>query len=248
MPQQKDRIVDSDTRLMPVVTMPVGNRRPNQFRIPMWLEVAMVALGLLATILTHAFNMFNYPRYELDEGTYISSAWSLTQGQITPYAYGYGHPPLAWMQLAGLVQLFGGNYFLFGNAINTGRVLILLFATGSALLVYLIVRQLCDSRLLGILAIAFFALSPISITYQRLVLLDNIGTFWMLLSLYFIVSSKSRLKFIALGGIAFGCALLSKEVFVMFLPAMMYAVWLYTTKFQRNFSFISFTYVVIALS
>src|SRR5205085_5484822 len=92
-----------------------------------------------------------------------------------------------------------------------------------------------------------FALSPISLTYQLQVLLDNVGTFWLLLSIYFIVISKSRLLYIVLGGVSFGIALLSKEIFLLFLPAMIYAVWLHTTKFQRKFALIAFSYTIIAL-
>ena len=89
--------------------------------------------------------MFNFPRYELDEGTYISNAWAITQGLISPYPYGYGHPPLAWMQIAAWMQLTGGP-FTFGNALNSGRVFMLFYAVGSALLVYLIVRRWSGSR------------------------------------------------------------------------------------------------------
>jgi hypothetical protein len=189
--------------------------------------------------------MFSFPRYELDEGTYMSSAWAILNGLITPYPYGYGHPPLAWMQIAGWVQLTGG-FFTFGNALNSGRVLMLLFTLGCSLLVYLIVRRMGGSRSASLLALVIFSLSPISLTYQRQVLLDNVGTFWLLLSLYFVVISNSRLLFIVLGAISFGIALLSKEIFLLFMPAMIYGVWLHTTKFQRKFALIAFSYTVVA--
>ena len=246
MPQQENRVASSETRLMPRVSLTGDSNQTKSFPVPAWLEATIVFIGLMASFVAHAYNMFNFPRYELDEGTYMSSAWAILNGLITPYPYGYGHPPLAWIQIAGWVQLTGG-FFTFGNALNSGRVLMLLFAVGCSLLVYLIVRRMGGSRSASLLAMIIFSLSPISLTYQRQVLLDNVGTFWLLLSLYFIVSSNSRLFFIVLGGISFGVALLSKEIFVLFLPVMIYGVWLHTTKFQRKFAMIAFSYTVIAL-
>jgi Dolichyl-phosphate-mannose-protein mannosyltransferase len=241
--------------------------RVSTWRIPIWLEAIMVTVGLAASFATHAINMFNYPRYELDEGTYMSSAWAILNGMITPYPYGYGHPPLAWIQIAGWVQLTGG-FFTFGNAINSGRVLMLLFALGCSLLVYLIARQMSTtfptgwakpgrsplpvgirssaSRSAGLLAMVLFSLSPISLTYQRQVFLDNVGTFWLLLSLYLIIASKSRLSYIVSAALSFGIAMLSKEIFLLFMPVMIYAVWLHSTRYQRKFTVIAFTYIVVA--
>src|SRR5437764_10640739 len=123
----------------------------------------------------------------------------------------------------------------------------LLFALGSSLLVYLSIRRLEGSRTTALLAVVIFSLSPLSIVYQRQVLLDNIGTFWLLLALYLLVISESRLLYIVLAAICFGISILSKEIFVLFIPAMIYAVWLHTTTFQRKFSLVAFIYTVISI-
>ncbi len=224
---------------------PVTLHRASRWSIPIWLETIMVFVGLAASFATHAINMFNYPRYELDEGTYMSNAWAILNGMIAPYPYGYGHPPLAWIQIAGWVQLTGG-FFTFGNALNSGRVLMLLFAVGCSLLVYLIARQISNSRSAGLLAMVLFSLSPLSLTYQRQVFLDNVGTFWLLLSLYLIIASKSRLSYIVSAALSFGIALLSKEIFLLFMPVLIYAVWLHSSRYQRKFTVIAFTYIVVA--
>ncbi|WP_201366544.1 ArnT family glycosyltransferase [Dictyobacter formicarum] len=242
---QAERLSDCETREVPRISL-LNPLPGHKFLAPPWVEVATLLLGLLVSLLGHAFNVFQFPRYELDEGTYISSAWAILHGQITPYPYGYGHPPLAWIQLAMLVPFVGG-FFTFGNAINTGRVLMLLYALGSSLLVYLIVRRMIRSRSASLLALVLFSLSPLSITYQRQILLDNISTFWLLLSLYLLIKSSSRLHQIVLAALAFGIALLSKEIMLLFLPVMIYATWLYTTPFQRKFALVAFTYTSIAL-
>ncbi len=245
MPHQERRIEVSETRLMPKVTLHT-TQRTRAIPVPAWLEAVIVVLGLVGTFVAHAYNMFNFPRYELDEGTYMSNAWAITQGLISPYPYGYGHPPLAWMQIAAWVKLTGG-FFTFGNALNSGRVLMLLYAVGSALLVYLIVRRLGGSLSAALLALVIFSFSPLSITYQRQVFLDNVATFWLLLSIYLLAGSNSRMLYIVLAGIAFGFSVLSKEVYLICLPIIIYAAWLHTTKFQRKFTLVSLIYAVIAI-
>ena len=247
MPQQGDRVASSETHMMPQITQINPVNKKGRVPVPRWLEAIVIVIGLIAAGIAHTVNMFDFPRYELDEGTYMSSASAILHGQLWPYAYGYGHPPLAWMQIAAWIQLTGG-FFTFGNAINSGRVLMLLYALASTLLVYLIVRRFGASRSAGLLAMVIFALSPLSITYQRQVLLDNIATFWLLVSLYLLVVGNSRLLYIALSAVTLGISILSKEVMVLFMPGMIYAVWLHTTQFQRKFALVAFTYSMIAVA
>ena len=214
--------------------------------IPTWLGALAIIGVLAAAFAAHAINLFNFPRYELDEGTYVSSAWAILNDRITPYPYGYGHPPLGWFQIAVWAQLSGG-FFSFGNALNTGRVLMALYAVASAFLLYLIAAHLSGRRSIGILAMILFSFSPLSLVYQRQVFLDNIAVFWLLLSVYLIITSKSRLAFIVGAGLAFGFAVLSKETAVIFLPVMIYLLWRNISKYQRMFGLITFTYAVLGL-
>lgn len=245
LPDQEKRVAASETRVMPSITLNPG-KQARAIPIPAWSEAILVVLALLGTLAAHAFNMFNFPRYELDEGTYVSYAWAITKGMIASEPYGYGHPPLGWIQMAGWMQLTGG-FFTFGTAINSGRVLMLLYALGSALLVYLIVRHMSGSASAGLLALVIFSFSPLSITYQRQVFLDNIATFWLLMSLYLLVVGQSRLKYVIGAAISFGVAFLSKETAAIFFPAIVYAAWLYSTKFQRKFTMTAFIYAIMAV-
>jgi transposase/4-amino-4-deoxy-L-arabinose transferase-like glycosyltransferase len=231
---------------VPIADTMVTSIRTSIAAVPHWMEAIIVIIGLTVSFTAHAINVFYFPHYEEDEGTYMSNAWAITHGLITPYSYGYGHPPLAWMQIAAWAKLTGG-FFTFGNAINSGRVLMLLYAVGCSLLVYLVTRRISGSLSTGLLAMAIFSLSPLSITFQREVLLDNFATFWFLLSLYLVVISKSHLLYIITAAISFGFAFLSKEIIIVLLPVMIYAVWLYTARFQRTFTLVAFTYIVIAI-
>jgi 4-amino-4-deoxy-L-arabinose transferase-like glycosyltransferase len=245
LPNQDRRVAASETRVMPNVTLNPG-KQTTAIPLPAWLEAIMVVIALMGTLAAHAYNMFNFPRYELDEGTYMSYAWAILHGMIASEPYGYGHPPLGWIQIAGWIQLSGG-FFTFGTAINSGRVLMLLYALGSALLVYLIVRRMSGSVSAGLLALVIFSFSPLSIAYQRQVFLDNIATFWLLLSLYLLVIGSSRLKYLIGSAICFGVAFLSKETAAVFFPGIVYAAWLYTTKFQRKFHMTTFIYTIMAV-
>lgn len=102
MPDQHKRVAEGETRLMPSVA-PINPLKKERFPVPVWFEAIFVVIALVGSFIAHAINMFNFPRYELDEGTYMSSAWAILHGQIAPYAYGYGHPPLAWIQIAGWI-------------------------------------------------------------------------------------------------------------------------------------------------
>jgi 4-amino-4-deoxy-L-arabinose transferase-like glycosyltransferase len=243
---EKQRMTEVGTRLLPHIES-INPVQAKEISIPTWLEGIVVALGLLLALATHAFNMFTYPFYQPDEGTYIANAWAVTHGMLQPYTYTYTHPPLGWIQIAGWIQLTGG-FFSFGNALNSGRVLMLLYMLGCALLVYLITSRLSGSRSAALLAMIIFALSPLGATYQREILIDNIGIFWLLLSLYLMVVGESRLSYIVFAGISLGMAVLSKESFLVFLPPMLYAAWLHATTFQRKFALVAFTYAAISVS
>jgi 4-amino-4-deoxy-L-arabinose transferase-like glycosyltransferase len=209
-------------------------------------EPAIALLMISAGVVAHAWNLFSYPRYQGDEGVYMSAAWAVAHGQIYPYTYTYGHPPLAWILIAVWCQLTGG-FFSFGTAINTGRVLMLVVYALSALLIYLIARQISGSRWVALVAVALFSFSPLGVYFQREILLDNFATCWLLLALYCLVASKSRLRWIVASALAFGAAILSKETLVVILPVFVYGAWLQASTFQRRYMVAVFGYLAVAL-
>jgi hypothetical protein len=88
----------------------------------------------------------------------------------------------------------------------------------------------------------------LSLLYRDQILLYNVGTFWLLLSLWLVTNSKSRLGMFSLSAGVLGIAILSEGLFLVFLPAMLYAVALYATSFQRKFSLVAFVYITLAIS
>lgn len=103
-------------------------------------ERGALAVALLLAFLFTGFNMAKFPNYELDEGTYMGSAWSMfNEGQLSYYTYTYDHPVFGWFQVGAWAELVGG-FLSFGTSIDTGRVLMLLVAVASTFLIFKILR------------------------------------------------------------------------------------------------------------
>lgn len=185
----------------------------------------ILAVLLFISGVAHGYNMFHYPYYENDEGVYMSQAWSLiTQGRLAPYTYWYDHAPAGWMLIALWTKITGG-FFTFGLSVNSGRVLMLLLHLGTTAFLFFITKKLTKSRVSAAVAVLFFSLSPLGIYFQRRVLLDNIMTFWLFMSLAFLFKDKLKLSHFVLSAISFGLAVLSKENAIFFAPIILYLIY-----------------------
>ncbi|MEV6946976.1 glycosyltransferase family 39 protein [Streptomyces sp. NPDC051172] len=183
------------------------------------------ALGaaVLTGLLTHGWHLFQYPLYLTDEGIYMQRAWSLVrQTSLSPYTYDYDHAPGGWIQLAGWAFPLPNQFETFGNAVNTGRFLMLLVHLASVALLFEIVRRLSGSVLAASVAAFFYNVSPLAVYYQRQVLLDNLMMFWVLLSLYLLLGSELRVRHALGAGAALGVALITKENALFFVPSLVY--------------------------
>ncbi|HEX2915950.1 MAG TPA: glycosyl hydrolase family 8 [Chloroflexia bacterium] len=199
------------------------------------LVIALVVFGALV----HSLNMFNYPAftYKDDEGIYTSQAWSVLQlHKVTPYTYTFDHTPLGWIQYAVWTGLTGG-FYAFGTPINSGRVLMLLLHLLMIPMLYQLARKLGGNIWMAVLATFLFSISPLAIFYQRLVLLDNIMLFWVLLSLNLLLDGKGRLSRLFLSGVCFGLGLLSKETAIFLLPVVLYLAWRQRWHHHGRFGF-----------
>jgi 4-amino-4-deoxy-L-arabinose transferase-like glycosyltransferase len=189
----------------------------------------LLPVTLLTAAVTHGYNLFNYPLYITDEGIYIQQAWSvLREARLSPYTYFYDHAPAGWLLIAGYVALLPGQFQTFGNAIDTGRALMLIVQVVSTLLLYGVAARLSGSTIGAVLAAFFFNVSPLAIFYQRQVLLDNLMVMWVLAALYLITSGtdwhNGDLRIVAaiLSGLTFGVAVLTKENAIFFAPVLVY--------------------------
>ena len=196
-----------------------------------------LAVILLVSVLFTGFNMFNFPNYEQDEGTYMGSAWAMfEQGKLSNYTYTYDHPLLGWFQIGAFSELVGG-FLAFGSSINTGRVFMLAVAVLSTLLVFSILRRASVRATAALFGAVVFAVSPLGVGLHRQVWLDNLMTLWLLVSLYALIAANGRLWRIVVSALAFGLAFWSKEIAVVFLPGMFYLTYVVAHPAHRRFAF-----------
>jgi 4-amino-4-deoxy-L-arabinose transferase-like glycosyltransferase len=188
-------------------------------------EYGLIGTVLLAAI-THAFNMFHYPLYLGDEGIYLEQAWAVLRlGQLAPYTYFYDHAPAGWLLIALWEFLLPRQFLTFGMAINSARVFMLLLDSGSTALLYRVARHMTGSHFAAIASAVAFTLSPLEIYYQRMVLLDNIMVFWLLLSFDLMLTESRRIMPLLASGFCFGVATLCKENSIFFLPVLGYVLY-----------------------
>jgi endo-1,4-beta-D-glucanase Y len=204
----------------------------------LWGERALVIGLIIIALVAHAFNMFHYPsitRNE-DEGIYMSQAWAvLREGRLTPYTYWYDHAPAGWIFIAGWMRATGGPH-AFGTAVDSGRVFMLVLHLGMVPLLYLVARKLGVSSPLAALCVFLFSVSPLAIPHQRMVLLDNIMMFWMLVSLNLLLDGWGRLTRMVLSGMFFGLAVVSKITAVFLIPAFIYIAFQQRWQHQGRFA------------
>lgn len=187
--------------------------------------LVLLTLSLISGLATHSIRLFRYPLYITDEGIYMEQAWSvIRQGSLSPYTYFYDHAPAGWLVIAAWVAVMPGEFETFGNAINTGRALMVVVHVATTFLLFEIVRRFSGSTVGAFLAAFCINFSPLAIYYQRQVLLDNLMIFWALLALYLISRESDRVMTAVGAGTAFGIAMVTKENALFFLPALAYLV------------------------
>jgi len=201
-----------------------------------WLGTVLVALLLGGAALLHGTNLGGYPAPSIDEGTYTSQAWSvLTRGELAPYTYWYDHPPLGWLLLAGGMWLTGG-LARAANVVLAGREVALAFHLASCALLYVWARRLQLRRGFAALAVLLYTVSPLTVFFARQVLLDNLAV-PLLIGAFALAASPRRRLFSGAGaGLLFGLACLTKETYLLVLPAVAWQVWRSTRPGIRRYS------------
>jgi hypothetical protein len=182
----------------------------------------------MTTALLGLWNLHGAPAYEGDEGVYTAQAFSVLRGELAPYTYWYDHPPLGWIQLAPFAwaaERFGlGN----GTYIGAARFVMVCCSIATGILTYLLARRVGLRVPFAIAVVLLWLLSPLSRSYGRQVFLDNIGLPWLLLAFLLAMPSgredRDRLWRPVGSGICFAVAVLSKETFAVFGPALLVAL------------------------
>ncbi len=111
--------------------------------------------------------------------------------------------------------------------VASGRAAMVLVVVVTAALVYLLARRLGCRPLFSLAAVALFGLSPLSLDVARMVMLDTIGLPWVVAAFALACSPKRRLAAAFGSGACFAGAVLSKETYLLLLPAVVVTLWLH---------------------
>jgi len=225
------------------------NARTFGERARAWAEEYGLTLVVLVAFVSHFVNLFNYPLYLGDEGIYLEQAWAvLREGQLAPYSYFYDHAPAGWLLIAAWEFILPGHFDAFGMAMNSGRVFMVILDVLSTVLLYRVALRFTNSHYAAIATALVFNLSPLGIYYQRMVLLDNIMVFWMLLCLDLLLLPNRRLTSVLAAGFVFGVAILTKENALFFAPVVGYMLYHQVRDtYRARFSLVGFSVCTMML-
>jgi dolichyl-phosphate-mannose--protein O-mannosyl transferase len=185
----------------------------------------------IAAILTFALSIrlwrLSLPTgYIFDEVYYAKNANSLLSSAVELDAQGQAefvvHPPFGKWLIAIGIRFFGNEEFgwRFASAI---------FGTLSILLIYLIVKKLFNSEFLSITAALLMAFDGLNLVMSRVALLDIFLMFFILLSIYFLITNN-----LWLSGSAIGLAISIKWSAAFLIPLVILFVVIYNKVTFRN--------------
>jgi dolichyl-phosphate-mannose--protein O-mannosyl transferase len=164
--------------------------------------------------------------YIFDEVYYAKNANSLLSSAVELDAQGQAefvvHPPFGKWLIAIGIRFFGNEEFgwRFASAI---------FGTLSILLIYLIVKKLFNSEFLSITAALLMAFDGLNLVMSRVALLDIFLMFFILLSIYFLITNN-----LWLSGSAIGLAISIKWSAAFLIPLVILFVVIYNKVTFRN--------------
>ncbi|MDX6350826.1 MAG: hypothetical protein QOF84_5616 [Streptomyces sp.] len=205
-----------------------------------WPNFVFPAVVLSVIVSLRAWNIGRSPFPNDDEGTYLAQAWAVGHGVgLAHYTYWYDHPPFGWIQLSWLAWLpawLAPDQPTFVQ----GRIAMLPVAAAGALLVHLVARRVGLGRPAALGAMLLYGLSPLAVTLNRQIYLDNFAVVWALAAFALALSPRRHLWHHVASGACLAAAVLSKETIVVVLPALLYALWHGSHPRTRTFSFAGF--------
>jgi 4-amino-4-deoxy-L-arabinose transferase-like glycosyltransferase len=211
--------------------------------------VALVCcLTLTGVAYVHAIGALRAPGFFDDEGTYMAQAWAVGHlHALAPYTYWYDHPPLGWLTIA-FWDWATIPFYHVSHAVDRGRQLMLVADIVGSALLFVLARRLGLKLAFAVLAVALYALSPLAVHFQRLVLLDNLAIVWLLAAFVLVLSPQRKLSAYAGAGVCFAGAMLTKETTLLLAPALIFAAWTNSDPRTRRFALTLFASLAILIA
>ena len=184
-----------------------------------WKNTILIGLGIfILALFLRLYNLTALPIFG-DEAIYIR--WAQVMGAEPGLRFlplSDGKQPLFMWVLMFLVRRFWDPLLI-------GRLTSVFYGMGTLMGIFALSYYLFKSRKVALLASFIYAISPYSLFFDRMALVDSMLTMFGVWTLYFgVLTAKSkRLDFAMLTGFALGGALLTKS------PASFFAILLPTT-------------------
>ncbi len=164
-------------------------------------ETLVISLILLFALFLRIYNLENFPRWYVDEGTHAQIGMNIMKGIWGYKTWGPNFFPPLFPVLTGLfIVLFGKSYFVI-------RTIGVLFGMLSILLTYLVGKKLYDKKV-GV--VAAIVLSVCGLFINRMAFMDNLVEFFFLLTIFSYIKSNDSKKWLYVMGISAGLTFLSK--------------------------------------
>ena len=197
------------------------------------MEILTVIIISLITFFTRLINLLNIPIFT-DEAIYIRWAQiglndpahryiSLTDGK---------QPMLTWLMYPMLK--------IFSDPLFAGRFVAVLSGVLTVIGIYLLTRELFNKKT-AVLACAFYIISPFTLIYDRLALMDSLLSTSAVWSLYLqvLLIKKRRLDVGLLLGLVMGLGLLTKSSAYFFILHLPFSLLLFNFSATKKFSSLS---------
>lgn len=155
-----------------------------------------------------AIYMFTTP---LEYPNSLESFFSI-ESPLNPNFFAYGSLPLYLLKIiSDLVAFINPLYAQYGGVHLVGRMISVIFSTGTILVVYLLSKKTFDSKI-ALLSSFFYAIAVFPIQNSHFFTVDTPLTFFMLLTIFAlaIYIKNRKLKYLVIVGILSGLSLATK--------------------------------------
>ncbi|TFH25759.1 phospholipid carrier-dependent glycosyltransferase [Candidatus Bathyarchaeota archaeon] len=197
---------------------------------------ALYILAILAFSTIFFINLGNGPLWATDEQTYSQWAYHMVKSgdYLNPWAFGdftlwIGKPPLNMWLMSLAYQVLGVSNF-------SSRIVSALFGSLSLVLIFYLGKKLYNGYV-GLLSAFVLGTFTTFYVFARRAMTDVPFVFFIIASFYFLVLSEKTQKsnrYIALSGLFFGLALMTKQVGALLIPLIVIA---YLTITSRSIRF-----------
>ncbi|HEV8574339.1 MAG TPA: phospholipid carrier-dependent glycosyltransferase [Dehalococcoidia bacterium] len=203
-------------------------------------QVAL-AVVLVAAFLTRFVRLGTPPEFYFDETYFPRTGQEIYRGDPRAWEF-YGHenthPPLSKLFMAGGMAIFEGADSAVpalvpgsGGVDNSyaWRFFGALAGVGAVLFMYLLARKLFDSEIAGLAGAFLLTCEGVAFAQSRIATPDTYVLFFVLGTLYFLVSERFLLS-----GVFFGAAVACKWIAALAgIPIVLFIAWLLITRLRQ---------------